>query len=87
LCGDCLLKHVTEGKIEGVIRQGRRCKQLLDDPKEKRRYWKVKEEALNPTVWRTCCGRVYGPVVGPTMGSINSESRSDRRIETTQREA
>ena len=34
LCGDCLLKHVIEGKVEGTIdmtgRQGRRREQLLD---------------------------------------------------------
>jgi hypothetical protein len=38
---NCLLKHVIEGKLEGRIemtgRRGRRCKQLLDDLKEKRR--------------------------------------------------
>jgi hypothetical protein len=34
----CLLKHITEGKIEGMGRQGRRCKQLLDNLKEMRRY-------------------------------------------------
>ena len=32
---NCLLKHVTKGKIEGRIqvaeRRGRRCKQLLDE--------------------------------------------------------
>jgi hypothetical protein len=28
-------------------RRGRRCKQLLDDEKEKRRYRKLKEEALD----------------------------------------
>jgi hypothetical protein len=37
---NCLLKHVIEGKIEGRIemmgRQGRRCKQLLDDLKVKK---------------------------------------------------
>jgi hypothetical protein len=36
----CLLKHVIGGKIEGRIIvtgiRGRRSKQLLDDPKEKR---------------------------------------------------
>jgi hypothetical protein len=52
---NCLLKHVIEGKLEGTIemmgRRGRRCKQLLDDLKEKRRYWKLKEEALDRTLW------------------------------------
>jgi hypothetical protein len=43
--------------------RGRRCKQLLDDLKEKRGYWKLKEEALDRTVWRTCFWRGYGPAV------------------------
>jgi hypothetical protein len=46
-----LLKQVIEGKLEGRIevtgRRGRRRQQLLDDLKEKRRYWKLKEEALD----------------------------------------
>jgi hypothetical protein len=54
---NCLLKHVIEGKLEGRIemtgRRGRRRNQLLDDLKEKRRYWKLKEEALDRTLWRT----------------------------------
>ena len=32
-----------EGKIEMMGRQGRRHKLLLDDLKEKIRYWKLKE--------------------------------------------
>jgi hypothetical protein len=47
LCRNCLLKHDIEGKIERRIevmgRQGRRHKQLLDDLKETRGYWKLKE--------------------------------------------
>jgi hypothetical protein len=51
----CHLKHVIEGKIEGEIevmgRQGRRCKQFLDDLKDMRGCWKLKEEALlSPSV-------------------------------------
>jgi hypothetical protein len=42
-----LPKHFTEGKIQVRKRRGRRCKQLLDDVKEKRRYWKLKKEALD----------------------------------------
>jgi hypothetical protein len=65
-----LLKHVIEGKLEGRIeitrRRGRRRKQLLDDLKEKRRYCKLKEEALGRTLWRTRFGRCYGPVVRQT---------------------
>jgi hypothetical protein len=50
---NCLLKHVIEGKLEGRIemtgRRGRRHNQLLDGLKEKRRYWKLKKEALDRT--------------------------------------
>jgi hypothetical protein len=67
---NCLLKHVIEGKLEGRIettgRRGRRRKQLLDDLTEKRRYCKLKEEALDHTLWRTRFGRGYGPVVRQT---------------------
>jgi hypothetical protein len=61
---------VIEGKLEGRIemtgRRGRRGKQPLDDHKEKRRYWKLKEEALDHTLWRTSFGRGYVPVVRQT---------------------
>jgi hypothetical protein len=66
---NCLLKHVIEGKLEGRIEmtgRGRRRKQLLDDLKEKKRYWKLKEAALDRTLWRTRFGRGYGPVVRQT---------------------
>jgi hypothetical protein len=53
----CLLKHVIERKIEGrpevTGRQGRRCKQLLEDLKDRKRYWKLKEAARDSTEWRT----------------------------------
>jgi hypothetical protein len=68
---NCLLKHVIEGKLEGRIEmtgiRGRWCKQLLDDLKEKRRYWKLKEEALDRILWITRFGRGYGPVVRRTV--------------------
>jgi hypothetical protein len=61
---------VIEGKLEGRIeitgRRGKRRKQLLDDLKEKRRYWKLKEEALDRTLWRTRFGIGYVPVVRQT---------------------
>jgi hypothetical protein len=61
---------VIEGKLEGRIemtgRRGRRRKQLLDGLKEKKRYWKFKEEALDRTLWRTRFGRSYRPVVRQT---------------------
>jgi hypothetical protein len=61
---------VIQGKLEGRIemtgRRGRRYKQLLNDLKEKRRYWELKEEALYRTQLRTGFGRGYGPVVRQT---------------------
>jgi hypothetical protein len=61
---------VIEGKLEGRIemtgRRGRRRTQLLDDLKERRRYWKLKEEELDLTLWRSRFGRGYGPVVSQT---------------------
>jgi hypothetical protein len=56
----------TEGRTEVTRRHERRRKQLLDNLKEKREYCKLKEEALDRTVWRTRFGRRYGPVVRQT---------------------
>jgi hypothetical protein len=71
----CLLKHVTERKIEGRIevteRRRRRRKQLLYDLKKTRRYWKLKEEALESTVWRNRFGGDSGPVVRQTTERMN----------------
>jgi hypothetical protein len=51
--------YCIEGKILGIRRRGRRRMQLLDDLKETRRYWKLKEEAQDCTLWRTHFGRGY----------------------------
>ena len=48
-------------------RQEIRRKQVMDDLKETRKYWKLKEEALDRTLWRTRFGRGCGPVVRHTM--------------------
>jgi hypothetical protein len=47
-------------------RRGRRSKELLDELKEKRGYCKLKEEALDRTVWTAYCGGGYGPVLRET---------------------
>jgi hypothetical protein len=63
---NCLLKMLLKVRLEGRIdvtgRPGR-CKLLLNDLTETRRYWKLKEEALDRTLWRTGFGRVCVPVV------------------------
>jgi len=46
--------------VKGI--QGRRRKELLDDLEVKRGYCKLKEEALERTLWRTAFGRGYGQV-------------------------
>jgi len=65
-----VLRHVTEGKIEGKIkmtgRLGRRGKQLLDDLNVTTGYEKLKREALDSTVWRTGYGRSCVRVVRQT---------------------
>ena len=48
-------------------RQGVRRKQLLDNHKEKETYLKLKEEAVDRTLWRNRFGRGYGSVVKQTM--------------------
>jgi len=67
---NCLIEHVIEGKLEGKTgvtgRRGRRHKKILYDLKAEISYWKLKEEALDSTVWRTRFGRGYGPVVRQT---------------------
>jgi hypothetical protein len=59
--------HILRKKclIEG--KRGRTDKQLLDDLKGARRYWKLKADALDPTLRRTLFGRGYGPVLRQTM--------------------
>ena len=57
-------------------RRGIRRKQVLDYFKEKRRYWKFKEEAPDLNVWRTGFGRGYGPVVRQ-----NEERKKERKKE------
>jgi hypothetical protein len=64
---NCLIKHLIEGKIKGRIevagRRERRRKQILGDLRETRVYYKLKEEALDRTLWRTRFGRGDRPVV------------------------
>ena len=64
---NCLLKQVIEGKIKGEMemarRRGRRRKELLDDIKDRRGYFHLKEEALDRTIWRHRFGGGFEPVV------------------------
>jgi hypothetical protein len=54
-----ILKHVFEGKIGGIEVEGgrgRRRKQILDEVKETRMYWKLQEEPLDHILRRTRFG-------------------------------
>jgi len=76
---NCLLKHAIEQKIGGKIdargRRGIGRKQLLDELKEMRGYWKLKEEALDRTQWRSRFGRSCGLVVRRTTAAVPKLSR------------
>jgi hypothetical protein len=71
----CLLEHIIEGNInedtEVTRRQGIRRKQLLNDLKENKGYWKLEEEALYRTLRRTRFRRVFGLVVRQTTEWMN----------------
>jgi hypothetical protein len=59
------LKHVIEDKIEKrtevTVTRGRRRKQVLDDLKKNRGYWKLKEEALDRTLWEPVLEEAVDP--------------------------
>jgi len=65
--------------IEGTGRWGRRRKQLLDDLKAMRDYWKFKGEALDRILWKTRIGRGYGPVVRQTAKWMNATRHCSSR--------
>jgi hypothetical protein len=53
----------------------------LDDLKEMRWYWKLEEEALDCTAWRTCFGRgCDGPVVRQTAEWMYNPYLADPHI-------
>jgi hypothetical protein len=60
---NCLINHVIEGRIEGRVevrgRQERRRRELLDELKETKGYFKFKDETLDRTLWRTRSGIGY----------------------------
>jgi len=64
---NCFLNRVIKGKILGrgevTGRGGRRRKHLLDDYNETGGYWKLKEETLHHTRWKTRFRTGYDPGV------------------------
>ena len=56
--------------------RGRRLKQLLEDVKEMRGYWKSTEETLNCTVYKISFGRGYKPAIRQSMKWMNGFDRT-----------
>jgi len=71
----CVIEGSKEGKIEVTRRRGRRCKQLLDDLKEKTGYWTMKEATLDRIHWRILFGRGYGTLERQTTEWVNCINR------------
>jgi hypothetical protein len=77
-----LLKHVVAEKLEGnigLVGGGIRRKQLLDELKEAIGHGKLKEEALDRTMWKTRFGKCHGPVVRQTTELMN-EWMNERNV-------
>jgi hypothetical protein len=54
---------------DGKMRK--RCKLLLDKLKVLTRYWKLKEDVTDRTLWRTLFGTGYGHVFKTSYGIMN----------------
>jgi hypothetical protein len=67
---NCLLQQVIGGKMKGgrevTGRRGRRREKLLDDLKERRGQFHLKEKALDRSMWGAGFGRGFGHVVRQT---------------------
>ena len=67
---NCLIRQAIEGKIKGemdvTIRRDRRHKKLLDDLKEGKGYFNLREDVLNRSMWRNRFGGAIGPVIRQT---------------------
>jgi hypothetical protein len=60
------MERKIEGRTEVKGRRGRRRTKIPDKLTEKRGYCKLKEAALDCTVWSTRFGKGCGPVVRQT---------------------
>jgi hypothetical protein len=68
---NCPLQHTIKEKLKVLLEvtgiQGRRSKQLLDNFKDRREFWKLKEEAQDRCLWGRRLGQGYGPAVRQTL--------------------
>ena len=61
LITSCVMNRLLKER-EDRERWGRRCKQLMDKSKATRRYWELKETAVESPIWRIRFGRGWRPV-------------------------
>ena len=73
-----LLKERRRKLSEGKTRK--KSQQLMEDDEEWREYYKLKDEALDRSLWRNGFGRGYGPVVRQTAEWITLYSKVMRWI-------
>ena len=73
-CPTAFICNCTE-LITVTGRRWRRSKQLLDDSKERRGHWNLKDKTFNGTLWRTAFGRDYGDLLRHIIKLINSFRR------------
>jgi hypothetical protein len=64
----------TEGRIKATRRRGKRRKQILDDFKERRGFWKWKGETLDRNLWWTRFGRGYGFVARESVDDLKGKN-------------
>jgi len=59
---------MKDGRLDVKRRRGRRSRQLQDNLKERRGYWKLREGTLNRNILGTSFGRGCGPVIKMECG-------------------
>ena len=74
-CQTAFMCNCTE-LITVTGRRWRRSKQLLDDSKETRGHWNLKDKTFNGTLCRTPFGRDYGDLLSHITKWINSFQRT-----------
>jgi hypothetical protein len=73
----CPLKHIIEGKIEGMGRRGRISTQLLDDIKEKRKYWNLHRKTLIFLCGNSFLKRLW---TYSKAGNVMYERKKEKRV-------
>jgi hypothetical protein len=84
-----LLKHATEGKTDGrneVTGRRRRCKQLLDDLKQKKRILETERQStwsksVENSLWACCKAQENEILLLFRGGACSSDGGGERRVQ------